>query len=302
MKYYFEKLSVLIRDHTFITAAIGIVIALLSSAYAIGFQLGQNRQVYLEDRISALQNQIVESSKIIDDARSEIKEKDLVIEQTQGHLQDKIQELQVSRSNADRLVSLEATSQSIAAELSGAKRKVSDLRVEVDRLNREKADTASYMKKLSAENDILIKKNEKFLENLNATKAAYDSLKNDHEKLKAYKTKIEGTIFQAAAGDLVAGITNDRPWLEYFRIKDVSKISTDDFPYVAMLGSTYKIEGDVIYDVTNGARKVVFAGEPQAAAIGDQVCFGYLTKTADKRLKANAVCRKNEVTSRGVYD
>lgn len=302
MKYYFDQLATLIRDHTFITAAISIVIALLGSAYAVGFQLGQNRQVYLEDKISDFQEKIIEYKKYATDARSTIEEQNSNVKLLKAELSAKIEQLATARADEKRLATLASHNDAMAADLAVERRKLAESRKEIEGIRQEKDKFVLKLNQISAEKSKIGDMLNKYEKEKKELAIYSERLKKEFDELTVKKTKIEETIFQAAAGDIVARITHDDPWINYFKIEDVSRVSTEDFPFVAMLGSTYKIEGDVIYDVTNGDRTVVFAGEPKAAAIGGKVCFGYLTKLVDKRLKANVVCRKNEVTSRGIYD
>ena len=263
VKYYIDKIAVLIRDHSFLMAFLAISISLIGGAYSLGLKLGENRKVFLEDKILSLEEQISTlegRAQLLTDQKADAASEAQAANDNAAELNDQL--LESKKNLAEKIGELASASQQNAAQ--------------ADSLQQAEQTT------LAAE------------KNLGELRAQYEIAQRQLESTSALLTDIrakekmtlDGTAAMAA-GDIVAVATDDDGWKKYHQIKEASDIT----PFGSLNGVTRTLAGSKILVSGYGKKSEINLDTPEIVKNDGRICYQYYRVLSEKFFRLARVCR-----------
>jgi len=268
MKYWYGRIATLIRDHTIAFSVLAVLISCIAGAYALGFQLGQNRQQFLSDKIETMTEKASELA-----AENETTKRDN--DQINSDLQEREAELSSARSAFvtatnelnDARVKNARDFTAHAMEIEGI---ASDFSKYRENSEKEASDKFQEIESLKHQIAVLTDKNDQFQSVLDGQIAA-------HEEFIAM-----------AAGDITSFVDKESNWYKFYDIKS----GTDYFEF-----NPYKkniiIEDGNFMELRNGKYAQVKFNQPFTRVNGKRFCYGNYVPLNEKSYHLRSVCRLN---------
>ncbi|MDZ7872700.1 MAG: hypothetical protein U5N27_05710 [Rhizobium sp.] len=247
MKYYFDKLAVLIRDHSFAMAFVALAISLIGGAYSIGLKLGENRKVFLEDRLLSLQEQVDKFEKRNNELKSDIDSLSEInsslqsqleyLKNSNGNLESEVEKFQEEISIAnEKNFTLSSNIQTIKNDIARKDKEINKINADFTRLHGENKDLISSNEILTAENE--------------RNYSEYQSALKTKEELES-KLSEQNEITHMAIGDALASFAGDRGWTTFYQLK----LTINDLKFGSINGISYSIQTHELKYNTKGIRE-----------------------------------------------
>lgn len=247
MKYYFDKLAVLIRDHSFAMAFVALAISLIGGAYSIGLKLGENRKVFLEDRLLYLQEQVDKFEKINNQLNLDID----ILSEINSSLESQLEYFKKSNSILasesekfqQELIAANEENFRILNNIKSIKNDIAEKDKEINKINADLTRLRGENKDLISSNELLTTENER-------NYSEYQGALKTKEELES-KLREQNEITQMAIGDALASFAGDRGWTTFYQLK----LTINDLKFGSLNGISYSIQTHELKYNTKGIRE-----------------------------------------------